>query len=131
MALAKAKGAKLSEAAAAIEAFQRDLKDLAGKKAAPGELFARCDAVRGTDFVRLGVRLEDRGNEGYVWMFDDRKAMELEQKEAEEKAKEAARSKIRNKLDQKQKELKAAEKSAVDPAQLFRIGAYAGMYSDF
>merc|ERR1712039_213027 len=44
---------------------------------------------------------------------------------------EAARSKIRNKLDQKQKELKAAEKAAVDPAQLFRTGAYAGMYSDF
>jgi len=130
-AVASAKKAGLAEVAAAVEAFQKDLRDLAEKKAAPGELFARCDGVRGTDFVRLGVRLEDRGNEGYLWMFDDRRAMELEQKEAEEKAKEAARSKIRNKLDQKQKELKAAEKSAVRPSELFRTGAYSGMYSDF
>jgi cysteinyl-tRNA synthetase len=130
-ALSKAKEAKLPEVAAALEAFAADLKALADKKAAPGELFARCDTVRGVDFVKLGVRLEDRGNEGHLWMFEDRKAMELEQREAEEKAKEAAVLKIKNKLDQKLKELKVAEKSAIDPAQLFRTGAYAGLYSDF
>jgi len=130
-ALAKAKEAKLPEVVAAIEAFQKDLKELANKKAAPGELFARCDTVRGTDFVKLGVRLEDRGNEGYLWMFDDRRAMENEQKENEEKAKEAVQLKIKNKLDQKLKELKAAEKAAINPAELFRTGGYAGLYSDF
>lgn len=128
-AIAAAKKAGLVDVAAAFEGFQGDLRGMATK--APAELLKRCDMVRAVDFVKLSVRLEDRGNEGYLWMFDDRQAMEAEQKEAEEKAKEAVIQKIRNKLDQKLKELKAAEKAAVEPKALLKSGAYAGLYSDF
>jgi len=112
-------------------AFQDSLKSLVSRSAAPGEILKRCDAVRDVDFVQLGVRLEDRGNDGYVWYFDDRHAIEAEQKEAEEKANEAVKGKIRNKLEQSTKELKVAEKAAVEPKALFQSGAYAGTFSDF
>mmetsp|Transcript_89998 Transcript_89998/g.162344 ORF Transcript_89998/g.162344 Transcript_89998/m.162344 type:complete len:865 (+) Transcript_89998:75-2669(+) len=129
--LPAAKATAGGEVASALAAFQADLTKMSQSKAAASELLKRCDAVRDVDFVQLGVRLEDRGAEGYLWMFEDRKAMEAEQKEAEEKAKEAAQLKIRNKLDQKLKELKVAEKAAVEPASLFRKGANEGLYSDF
>lgn len=128
-AVSSAQGAGLKELADVLESFQKDLTSLAGE--APAKLLGRCDQVRDVDLVRLGVRLEDRGNEGYVWMFESREVLEAEQKEAEEKAKEAAQQKIRNKLDQKAKELKVAEKAAVAPKDLFQNGANTGVYADF
>mmetsp|Transcript_66203 Transcript_66203/g.147153 ORF Transcript_66203/g.147153 Transcript_66203/m.147153 type:complete len:864 (+) Transcript_66203:59-2650(+) len=124
-----ANDAGLKELAAALESFQKDLTSLA--KEAPGKLLGRCDQVRDADLVALGVRLEDRGNEGYVWMFEQREALEAEQKEAEEKAQEAVRQKVRNKLEQKAKELKVAEKAAVAPKDLFQTGASKGVYAEF
>mmetsp|Transcript_51864 Transcript_51864/g.133990 ORF Transcript_51864/g.133990 Transcript_51864/m.133990 type:complete len:868 (-) Transcript_51864:71-2674(-) len=132
-AIAAAKKANLA-VAGVMESFQKDLKAIANDKAAPADLLKRCDALRNVELVQLGIRLEDRdGVSGipYLWMFDDRKAMEAEQREVEEKKKEEAQSKIRNKLDQKQKELKSAEKAAVEPQNLFRSAGYAGMYSEF
>jgi len=128
-AVAAAKKAGLTELATALETFQSDLNSLASKPSV--ELLKRCDVVRDLDFVNLGVRLEDRGNEGYLWMFDSKEALEAEQKEAEEKAREAAQQKVRNKLDQKLKELKVAEKSAIEPKELFKTGNSAGLYSQF
>lgn len=133
-AAAAARKASLTEVADVIEAFQKDLRQLVDAKAATAEVLKRCDALRNVDVVRLGVRLEDRdGMAGipYIWMFDERKVMEAEQREAEEKAKAAGVEKIRNKLDQKEKELRSAEKAAVEPKDMFRSGGYAGLYSAY
>ncbi|CAJ1337297.1 unnamed protein product [Effrenium voratum] len=111
----------------AMDSFMKDLTSLE----APAKLLQRCDQVRDVEMVQLGVRLEDRGTDGFIWMFDQREFMEAEQKEAEEKAKEATRQKIRNKLDQKQKELKVAEKAAISPAELFKNGSNSGVYGAF
>eukprot|EP00930_Biecheleria_cincta_P082343 TRINITY_DN72099_c0_g1_i1.p1 TRINITY_DN72099_c0_g1~~TRINITY_DN72099_c0_g1_i1.p1 ORF type:complete len:862 (-),score=219.01 TRINITY_DN72099_c0_g1_i1:59-2644(-) len=134
----KAASAVASTGASSVQAavdsfrsFQEDLKRMSQNKAAASEILTRCDQVRDVDLVKLGVRLEDRGNEGYIWMFDTTEAMEAEQKEAKEKEQEAARVKIRNKLDQKTKELKSAEKAAVEPKDLFRKGSNEGVYSEF
>ncbi|CAE7516583.1 cysS, partial [Symbiodinium sp. CCMP2456] len=62
-AASSARSAGLKELADVLESFQKDLTSLAG--GAPAELLGRCDQVRDVDLVRLGVRLEDRGNEGY------------------------------------------------------------------
>ncbi|CAE7195594.1 CysRS [Symbiodinium natans] len=127
--VATARSAGLKELADALDSFQKDVTSLAGEP--PAKLLPRCDQVRDVDLVRLGVRLEDRGNEGYVWMFEQRETLEAEQKEAEEKAKEAAQQKIRNKLDQKEKELRVAEKAAVAPKDLFQNGSNKGVYAEF
>ena len=124
-----AQKAKLKDLVSTVEAFQKDLKSLADSSG--GQLLERCDRVRDLDLVQLGVRLEDRGTDGYIWMFDDRGALEAEQKEAEEKAKAAARQKIQNKLNQKVKELEVAEKAAVDPKDLFQNGSNKGLYGEF
>lgn len=120
-----------SPVADSFRSFQDDLKRMSQNKAAASELLVRCDQVRDVDLVKLGVRLEDRGNEGYIWMYDSTESMEAEQKEAKEKEQEAARVKIRNKLEQKMKELKASERAAVEPKDLFRKGSNEGVYSEF
>eukprot|EP00933_Yihiella_yeosuensis_P017007 TRINITY_DN14337_c3_g1_i2.p1 TRINITY_DN14337_c3_g1~~TRINITY_DN14337_c3_g1_i2.p1 ORF type:complete len:901 (-),score=247.11 TRINITY_DN14337_c3_g1_i2:250-2844(-) len=122
-----AKKAGLKEVAKAMEDFASDLKALKEAK----DVLKRCDKVRDDDFVKLGVRLEDRANEGFLWMFDDRAVMEAEQQEKEEKDREAVRAKLKNKYDQKVKDLTVAEKSAVPHTALFTSGANAGVYSDF
>lgn len=126
-----AKKAGLKDLVSTLETFQKDLKSLADSNSTPDELRERCDQVRNVDLIRLGVRLEDRGTGGYIWMFDDRQSMEVEQKEAEEKAKAAAREKIFNKLKQKAKELEVAEKAAINPKDLFHTGSNKGLYAEF
>merc|ERR1719356_418762 len=64
-------------------------------------------------------------------MFDTKEALERELQDQAEKAAAAARAKLTNKLRQKQQELRSAEKAAVSPAELFRTGAHAGLYSEF
>eukprot|EP00931_Biecheleriopsis_adriatica_P102302 TRINITY_DN77290_c0_g1_i1.p1 TRINITY_DN77290_c0_g1~~TRINITY_DN77290_c0_g1_i1.p1 ORF type:complete len:866 (+),score=255.44 TRINITY_DN77290_c0_g1_i1:117-2714(+) len=130
-ALDSARSAGLQDLVTAVESFQADLTSMANSSAPAADFLKRCDQVRNLDCVKLGVRLEDRGNDGFVWMFEHREALEAEQKEAEEKAREAAAAKVRNKLDQKLKELKVAEKSSVEPKDLFRSGANSGLYSEF
>lgn len=133
-AVEKAKKSNLMAVASLMETFQTDLRDLAAKSAPTAELLKRCDLVRDVEFVSLGIRLEDRDAVGscpYVWMFDEVDALKAEQREQEEKAREAAQAKIQNKLDQKLKEIKSTEKAAVDPKELFRSGGNAGFYSAF
>ena len=127
---AKAQTAGLKDLAAAMQSFEKDLVSLAESNGSMGQLLERCDRVRDVDLVQLGVRLEDRTG-GYIWMFEDREALEAEQKEAEEKAKAAARQKIQNKLNQKVKELELAEKAAIPPKDLFQNGSNKGVYSEF
>lgn len=128
---AKAQSAGLKDLANAMDSFEKDLVGLAESNSSMGQLLERCDRVRDVDMVQLGVRLEDRGTGGYIWMFDDREAMEVEQKEAEEKAKAAVRQKVQNKLNQKVKELELAEKAAIPPKDLFQNGSNKGVYGEF
>jgi len=80
-AVAAAKKAGLTDCHAAFEKFTKDLE---GCKT-PQDLLRRCDEVRDKDMVQIGVRLEDRGTTGFVWMFEETKVMVLEAQEAEEK----------------------------------------------
>lgn len=127
----KAQSAGLKDLANAMDSFEKDLVGLAESNGSMGQLLERCDRVRDVDMVQLGVRLEDRGTGGYIWMFDDKEAMEVEQKEAEEKAKAAVRQKIQNKLNQKVKELELGEKAAIPPKDLFQNGSNKGVYGEF
>lgn len=123
----------LKECADSFESFLADLKAWAKKKpmAPTSELLQCCDEVRDRDFAALGVRLEDRGAEGFVWMFEDPEVLAREAREQAEKAAAASRAKITNRLTQKRQELKATERAAVVPEQLFRIGANAGLFSAY
>lgn len=115
-AAAAASSAGLGALAAAFELF---MKELGGCKT-PQDLLKRCDEVRDKDMVELGVRLEDRGATGFVWMFEDTKTMVREAQEAEEKQAEAKAQKIIRSLDEKKKTLTIAEKNAVAPADVYR-----------
>merc|ERR1740130_1034004 len=119
-AAAAASSAGLGALAAAFELF---MKDLGGCKT-PQDLLKRCDEVRDKDMVQLGVRLEDRGATGFVWMFEDTKTMVQEAQEAEAKAQKITRS-----LDEKKKTLTIAEKNAVAPADVYRNQK--GLYTEF
>merc|ERR1712232_191251 len=74
--------------------------------------------------------LEDLA-EGFLWMFDNKEALKRDLEEAAQKAADAARAKIANKLQVKKQELKAAEKAAIEPSQLFKVGESAKLYTDF
>eukprot|EP00929_Paragymnodinium_shiwhaense_P055377 TRINITY_DN27744_c0_g2_i1.p1 TRINITY_DN27744_c0_g2~~TRINITY_DN27744_c0_g2_i1.p1 ORF type:complete len:873 (-),score=321.83 TRINITY_DN27744_c0_g2_i1:147-2765(-) len=130
-AVAAAKTAGLADCAASFDSFVTDLRALAQANKPSSEMLSRCDKVRNEDMVALGVRLEDKATEGFVWMFDDREVMERETKEQAEKAAAAARTKLANKLTQKKTELKVAEKAAVKPEDLFKTGANASLYKSF
>lgn len=112
------------------DALKRFTDDLAGCKT-PQDLLKRCDEVRDKDFVQLGVRLEDRGTSGFVWMFEDTKTMVREAQEAEEKKAEAQAEKLQRSLAEKKKALTGAEKNAVKPADLFKTGGNKGLYSAY
>jgi cysteinyl-tRNA synthetase len=133
-AIARAKPAAAAASSAGLgalaTAFNDFMKDLAGCKEAK-DLLRRCDQVRDKDFVDLGVRLEDRGTAGFVWMFEDTKTMVREAQEAEEKKAEAQKAKVQRSLEEKRKTLTLAEKAAVRPAELLKSGGYAGLYKDF
>jgi len=121
----------IGESAECFKKFVADLKSLAEANEKPAELLKRCDKFRDEDCVASGIRLEDRANNGYLWMFDDKEVLERELREQAEKAAAAGRAKIANKLIQKRAELKTAEKAAIKPQDLFKQGASSGMYSDF
>lgn len=126
-ALAAAKAAGLTECAKAFEGFLEDCRKGGGAAA----LLRHCDRVRDKDFVELGVRLEDRGTSGYVWMFDDAKVLKNELEEKAAKAAEAGRKKIENRLTQKRTDLRGAEKASVPPEELYRNGTSKDLYSEF
>mmetsp|Transcript_45612 Transcript_45612/g.108544 ORF Transcript_45612/g.108544 Transcript_45612/m.108544 type:complete len:879 (+) Transcript_45612:93-2729(+) len=129
--LAAAKKAGLSELVAAFEAFTADLTKMAAAKKPASDYLTRCDEVRDKDFVALGVRLEDRGQDLFLWMFDDKTALAQELQERAEKAKAAVRAKLVNKLSVKRQELKLAQKAAIKPQDVFRAGGNEGVYADF
>jgi len=110
----------------AFEEFCSSLTAYAEGK--PGDVLRLCDEVRDRDFVLLSIRLEDRGPDAFLWMCEQREVMEAERADRDEKAAAKALEKIANKLDQKQKELRTAEKAAIKPEEFFRI---AGLYSEF
>merc|ERR1712194_12664 len=93
MGIAAAKKSGLDHLATVMADFQSKLQEIAKAGANPQSLLQLCDGVRDVECVNIGVRLEDRGNDGYVYYFDDRQAMEAEQKEAKEKAQEATTQK--------------------------------------
>lgn len=126
-AVAAASASGLADCAASFERFCSDLSSLT----APADILRRCDEVRDSDFVALGVRLEDRGASGFVWMFDDTETLLREAREAEEKKAEQQKQKLVRSLDQKQVFLRSAEKSAVRPADLFKNGQNKGLYAAF
>lgn len=126
-AVAAAKSAGLGDLVKAFDNFSKDLASCT----TPQDLLRRCDQVRDKDFVDLGVRLEDRGTAGFVWMFEETKTMVREAQEAEEKKAEDAALKLHRSLDEKRKTLTIAEKSAVPPAGLFKSAAYKGLYTEF
>jgi cysteinyl-tRNA synthetase len=126
-----AEKAGIAECAKVFKAFVDDLQAAAKANKPPADFLKRCDEVRDRDFITLGVRLEDKASEGFIWMFDDREALQREIADQAEKAASAARAKIANKLAQKRTDIKVAEKAAVKPADLFRTGANAGLYDGF
>jgi len=126
-AAAAARVAGLTQCADAFEGFLQDCRKGGGAAA----LLRRCDQVRDKDCIELGVRLEDRGTSGFVWMFDDTAQLKRELEEKAAKAAEAGKAKIRNRLTQKRTDLKTAEKASVPPEVLFRNGAHAGLYTEF
>jgi len=128
-AVAEARERGLKDCVAAFEAFQADIRNLADKP--PAELLKRCDEVRDKDFVALGVRLEDRGSDSFVWMFEQSEVLTRELREQAEKAAAASQQKLANKLSEKKVELKKAEKAAVKPEALFKNGEHSGKYSAF
>jgi cysteinyl-tRNA synthetase len=129
-AIVDAERAGLADCARLFRTFVEDIKSLASGDKFHNNLLKRCDDVRDRDFVELGVRLEDKVD-SFIWMFEDRAVMEREQKEQAAKVAAAGREKLVRKLEMKQQELKAAEKSSVKPADFFSTGVNAGVYAGF
>lgn len=128
---AAAREANLLACAQAFESFIQDLQALVERGSPAKEVLDRCDEVRDKDFVALGVRLEDGSDDYFLWMFEDPAVMQQEAREQAEKVAAAVRSKLANKLDLKQKELKAAEKNSINPDALFKSGAYSDMFAEY
>lgn len=126
-AAAAARAAGLTECAAAFEGFLQDCRNGGGSAA----LLRRCDQVRDKDFIELGARLEDRGTSGFVWMFDDIVQLKRELEEKAAKAAEGAKAKLRNRLKQKNTDLRTAEKASVPPEEMFKNGTNTGLYVEF
>jgi cysteinyl-tRNA synthetase len=126
----KGNGAKVAvEKLGAFCTAIRAVVKKAGKGTPPAaELMGLCDEVRDKTMVEMGIRLEDGGATGFLWMFEDKEILRKELQEQAEKAAEAAREKLANKLNQKRTELKVAEKSSVPPEELFKSQ---GLYSEF
>jgi len=124
--VAAAKSAGLGELSDAFKSFSDDLAGCT----TPQDLLKRCDEVRDKDFVQLGVRLEDRVV-GFVWMYDETKAMVREAQEAEEKKAEAKAEKLERSLAEKRKALAGAVQSAIAPVDTFSKGASKALYAEF
>merc|ERR1719161_671874 len=116
----------IKEEYAAFETFKKDLTALVSKNAASADYLKLCDEVRNTIFANLGVRLEDKPGIGlgFVWMFDDAKALLQEQQEMAEKEAEKAIEKLKNKLKSKTQELAGAQKFEKLPEEYFKDGTY-------
>jgi len=121
----KAKKAGLGDLAKAFEGF---MTSVAACKE-PKDMLKQCDEVRDKIMVDLGVRLEDKATGGFIWMFEDTKTMVQEAKDAEEAKNAKENEKKQRSLDEKKKQLVIAEKANVVPAELFKQGAYKGLFT--
>uniref|UniRef100_A0A0N5CDI8 Cysteine--tRNA ligase, cytoplasmic n=1 Tax=Strongyloides papillosus TaxID=174720 RepID=A0A0N5CDI8_STREA len=85
-----------------------------------------CDEIRDTILPELGVRLEDKSNETVVKLVDKEiLRREMEQKKILEENK---------RLEKERKEKERLEKEAakkINPNEMFKVGNYAGKYSQY
>jgi len=100
----------------AFAAFRDEVRSLAKSKAPAGELLAACDRIRDDTLVDLGVRLEDRPDGKAIWKLDDPAVLAAEREERRAAAAEAARKKLQNLVDKKEKELDKYSKLAALPS---------------
>jgi cysteinyl-tRNA synthetase len=100
-----------------LAAFRRDVRGATKEKKDAAAMYALCDAVRDEGMLPLGYRLEDEG------LVPFRKApAELLLREKEEKAahaREAATSKLRQRLSTYEAQLAKLQEEALSPAAMF------------
>jgi len=111
----------------------RDAVRARAKETKDSGLLALCDDLRDAKLAPLGVRVEDPtgGTTDSLWKLDDPATLLKEIADKEAKAREKEAAKLRNKLQEKEKELEKARAAEVEPAQLFRQAKHAGKYSQF
>lgn len=90
------------------------------------DILKLCDDIRDTVLPELGVRLEDKSNETVVKLVDkETLRRELEQKRVMEENK---------RLEKERKEKERLEKESakkINPIDMFKVGTYAGKYSQY
>ena len=113
-----------------IVKFRDEMRLLAKSGADVNELMRACDRLRDEGLPAIGVKLDDRDG-GALWKMSDPEELKKEQKrELEAKAKKEEET--RKKKEEAAR--KSAEKDAaakIDPSEMFKIGEYQFLYSEF
>ena len=112
-----------------LVSFRDTVRAAAKAGASAAELLAMCDKLRDEGMVDLGVRVEDRSNEGALWKLDDPSTLRKEVQAKRAARAEQAATKLLNKLSVKSQELEKAESASVPPDQFLRLPQFAAKYS--
>lgn len=96
------------------------------------EILSLSDKVRDEVLPPLGIRLEDRGVEqASVWKLEEAKTLVMEIERKKEAEKHRKLEKEKQKAAREAKRLEELEKGRVSPLEMFRVGEYAGKFSQF
>lgn len=83
-----------------VREISRNLLKGEESKSLAGELLKLCDSFRDEDMVNLGIKLEDKGDKGFLWKQSTKEELLLERvkREEEEKAQAELKEKRRREL---------------------------------
>jgi len=114
-----------------VSAFRDEIRALAKSGASSGAILAACDRLRDEGLPAIGVKLDDRAEGGALWKLEGVEALRRErEREAEAREKRAAEQRAKK----EEAARKLAEKEAAartSPDEMFKTGAYEGMFSEF
>lgn len=121
--------ASIAPVVTTLVSFRDQVRNAAKAGASAADLLAMCDRLRDEGMVELGVRVEDRSNEGALWKLDDPATLRKEVQEKLAARAEQTAAKLLNKLSVKSQELEKAESAAVPPAEFLKQPQFASKYS--
>lgn len=114
----------------ALVDFRKKVREAARSKQSLQTMLDICDEVRDTELIKLGVRIEDKGDGTSLWKREEPAVLrrELQEKRDAEAAKKAAKAK--KKIVALEKAIKLAEGNKASPLEQFKTEKFSAWGDD-